>query len=206
MTPKFVISFGLASMFTACKQDISLNKGSECDALVWYLDADGDGYGGGDAIADCEPVDGYVDNNLDCDDSNAAISPAAQDICNSIDDDCDTVIDNGLDSDAWYFDGDGDGFGDDDSVLYSCTPIEGYISNGGDCDDAQSTINPDADEVCDELDNDCDGGIDNGLENDSWYLDFDGDGFGDPDFSVLACDEPDGTLVTIWTVMTVMEH
>ena len=80
--------------------------------LSFGIYADGDGYGG-DAIADCEPVEGYVDNNLDCDDSNAAISPAAQDICNSIDDDCDTVIDNGLDSDAWFFDGDGDGFGDD---------------------------------------------------------------------------------------------
>ena len=63
MTHKFVI----VSVWQAClphARDISFNKGSECDALVWYLDADGDGYGGGDAIADCEPVEGYVDNNL----------------------------------------------------------------------------------------------------------------------------------------------
>ena len=192
MTRRFALSLGLTTLFTACNQDISLTKNNECEALVWYLDADGDGYGGGEAIADCEPVEGYVENNLDCDDTNPAISPAAQDICNSIDDDCDTVIDNGLESDAWYFDGDGDGFGDDDSVMYSCSPVEGYIATGGDCDDAQFAINPAASEICDELDNDCDGAIDNGLDNDSWYVDSDGDGFGDPDLSVLACDEPDG--------------
>lgn len=192
MTPKFVLSLSLVTTFIACQQDVSLTKNTDCDALVWYLDADGDGYGGSDAIADCDPVEGYVDNNLDCDDSNASISPAADDICNSVDDDCDSIVDNGLDGSAWYRDADGDGFGDDNSVMYSCSAIDGYIQDDGDCNDDQSSINPAAEEVCDALDNDCDGTVDNGLNSDTWYLDFDNDGFGDADYSVFSCDQPDG--------------
>ena len=37
---------------------------------------------------------------------------------------------------------------------------EGYVSTAGDCDDADATVYPDAEEICDDLDNNCNGLID----------------------------------------------
>lgn len=41
----------------------------------------------------CEPDSGYVENALDCDDANVAVNPAATEVENGIDDDCDGQID-----------------------------------------------------------------------------------------------------------------
>ena len=40
---------------------------------------------------------------------------------------------------------------------------EGYADNRFDCDDVLPEFNPDAEEICDDLDNDCDGASDEGL-------------------------------------------
>ncbi len=50
----------------------------------------------------------------------------------------------------------------------------------GDCNDNNSAINPNADEICDGIDNDCDGSVDEGNPPQTWYRDFDEDGYGDP--------------------------
>ena len=86
-----------------------------------------------------------------------------------------------------FMDDDGDGFGDPDNDMTACEPAEGYVSVPNDCDDTNADSYPGAPEQCDESDNDCDGVIDNGLQE-WWYLDVDGDGFGDPEVSVkLVC-------------------
>jgi hypothetical protein len=65
---------------------------------TYYLDKDGDGYGNPlkTIVGLTQPL-GYVDNNGDCKDGNAAINPGAADICNGIDDNCNGVKDeNGI--------------------------------------------------------------------------------------------------------------
>ena len=56
-----------------------------------------------------------------------------------------------------YADVDGDGFGDDENLVLQCVSPTGYLLSGGDCNDADPNIHPNADEYCDTLDNDCDG-------------------------------------------------
>ncbi len=52
---------------------------------TYYQDADGDGYGNPSiTIQACNPQSGYVANNTDCNDSNAAVYPGAAEICNGI--------------------------------------------------------------------------------------------------------------------------
>jgi|GEM_PF-3540337 len=184
----------LTSTTLAC-EDVSLHKNAEaCETGVWYLDSDGDGFGGNEAEAEasCDPLEGYVQNNSDCDDNNPSINPAGTEICNGFDDDCDFVIDNGLfDSQAWYLDSDGDGFGNDDSLIYSCDVIDGYIGQGGDCDDGDINIHPNANEICDGIDNNCDKNVDDGLEKE-FFVDSDTDGYGNSEISIFACEAPQG--------------
>ena len=66
---------------------------------------------------------------------------------------------------------------------------DGY-SDDVDCDDSDASVHPDADEICDGIDNNCDDLIDgtDAVDATTMYADNDGDGYGDPETSVLACE------------------
>ncbi len=64
---------------------------------TYYADNDTDTFGDDDnpILAALPPV-GFVTDNTDCDDTNAAINPNALEACNGIDDNCDGQIDEGI--------------------------------------------------------------------------------------------------------------
>jgi hypothetical protein len=166
---------------------------------TFYADADGDGFGDrSDSTEACDQPTGTVSDDTDCDDTESAANPGEAEVCDEIDNDCDGTVDEDDASDAatWYADGDGDGFGDVDDSTASCTQPTGYVSDETDCDDTDSTISPDGEEVCNDADDDCDGTIDEDDATDAltWYADDDSDSFGDIDDSTESCDQPTGTV------------
>jgi hypothetical protein len=73
-----------------------------CVMSTFYRDADGDGYGNeSDSTEACSAPTGYVSDNTDCDDTNAAVNPGATEVCNGIDDDCDGDVDEGCPTTEW---------------------------------------------------------------------------------------------------------
>ena len=103
---------------------------------TYYRDADNDGYGdSGDSQQACSAPAGYVANSTDCDDSNIAINPAAVEVCDGIDNDCDGSVDEGVLT-TWYADADSDGLGDATDSQQACSSPAGYVADSSDlCDD-----------------------------------------------------------------------
>ncbi|MCK6519264.1 putative metal-binding motif-containing protein, partial [Myxococcota bacterium] len=110
-------------------------------------------------------------------------------------DDADDSLDTSTASTS-YADSDGDGYGDPDGDLLSCEAPSGNVANNEDCDDGAAGVSPAGTELCDGLDNNCDGATDEGAAADAatWYDDADGDGFGDPSATSVACDQPSGAV------------
>jgi hypothetical protein len=177
--------------------DALVDEPDAIDALTWYADADADGYGDANAATNaCFAPTGTVGDATDCDDTLDSVHPGAEEHCNGIDDDCNGQIDDGAtDPRDWYADVDGDGYGDAATAVFACTPPSGTVADGTDCLDSDPTIHPDADELCDGVDQDCDGAIDDDpIDGGTWYVDADGDGWGDANNPVRACTQPSGTI------------
>ena len=158
--------------------------------LLFYADADEDGYGNPDtSIEACDAPEGFVEDNTDCDDLKSNVYTGADEICDSIDNDCDGEIDEGL-LEEYFADVDEDGFGDANVLVTACALEPGLSLIDGDCDDTNPVISPSEAELCDGIDNDCDGDIDEGVLL-LFYTDFDGDGYGDDASQELGCTVPE---------------
>ncbi len=121
--------FPLAILASAC----TVTPYDDDDATsILPADLDGDGYRGGQ----------------DCDDTNPAVYPGADPICEVEDADCDGTADTPPD-----LDGDG----------YAPCPAD---DSPPDCDDNDPAVNPGTDEVCDGVDNNCNNDIDEGFDVD----------------------------------------
>ena len=162
-------------------------EAAACDTR-WYFDRDRDGWGDDAAsFVSCLAPIGAVQRGGDCDDSEAAIHPAAAEGCDGRDQDCDGLVDEEApEAVLWYRDGDDDGVGDPAAPTASCSPLAGHSRFGVDCDDADASIYPGAPEdYYDGVDSDCD--------PDNEY-DQDGDGvLADPQ-NRLDCDDRRATV------------
>ncbi len=136
-----------------------------------------------------EDGDGYAPSDGDCDDTRAEVFPGADEHCNGRDDDCDGTVDgrDALDVEVFYLDLDGDGAGG--TPVAACEAPEGAADTLEDCDDLDAGIYPEAEEICDGVDQDCDDEIDEGLlPEGTWWADRDGDGYGDPESPLESCE------------------
>jgi len=168
--------------------DQSCSGGDTC-----YDDGDLDGYGTVSTVlsADLDCSDsGESSLSTDCDDSAIGVYPgAAETVADGIDQSCSG-------GDTCYVDADNDDYGTTSTVASSdldCTD-SGEASVDTDCDDSDDAQYPGADEYCNGEDDDCDGTTDEASAVDvaTWYLDYDGDGYGDDSMTDDACSAPTG--------------
>lgn len=119
---------------------VSLNAARiDCGANAWRHDADGDG---------------FPEELGDCDDYTRTTHPAAGELCDGLDNNCNGLVDEFVNEDP-----DNDGF----------TACE------GDCHHADPSVYPGAPQLCDGINNDCNDSIWPGVPADE--NDIDGDGF-----------------------------
>ena len=180
--------------------DTVVDEDTAVDAQTWYEDSDIDSFGDLESsIKSCTQPEGFILDNTDCDDSDTEQYPGADEVCNGEDDNCDTVVDEdtALDAPSWYQDLDNDTFGNPNSSQRSCTQPTGYILNNTDCDDTDSSQNPNANELCNGEDDNCDTVVDENTAVDAqtWYQDFDSDTFGDVAVSQNSCTQPSGHVL-----------
>lgn len=93
---------------------------------------------------------------------------------------------------AWYRDSDGDFYGAANESKLAYEQPRGFVINNSDCDDANYSVNPGSLEQNDDIDNDCDGLTDEGFKPTVFFIDRDGDGFGDALKSRLGILKPAG--------------
>ena len=180
--------------------DLEVDEGQDADGCTtFYTDADGDSFGD--------------------DDLTACLCVPTLEFSATVGGDCvDAEVSDGSEGwspeyfpgapDAWYdgfdtdcagnddYDKDGDGHAQIGTDGYATTGwtslVEGALDgrlSSDDCDDESAAVHPDADEVCDDLDNDCNGAIDDGVTDvPTVFHDGDGDGFGDPETGEESCE------------------
>ena len=92
---------------------------------------------------------------------------------------------------TWYADSDGDSYGDPSNSINMFQP-SGYVTNTDDCNDSEPLAWTGATDSCDGIDNNCSGDELDATDILTWYVDADGDTYGDQSNSIQACEQPGG--------------
>jgi hypothetical protein len=157
------------------------------------IDNDGDKYVECDFGSVIWQGDPSVVGDGDCDGTNPEIYPGQIEQCTGYDDNCNNTVDEGFETDDYYLDYDRDSYGDDNYPLTTCFRI-GVSDNNGDCNDNDATAFPGAPEYCDNVDHNCNSIArdDDAVDATEWFVDSDGDTYGDIDTPKWSCDQPTG--------------
>ena len=185
-----------------CDDKVDADDPSLTDGQLYYEDNDGDGYGSNSDIMACIQPPNTSLNSDDCKDTDPAIHPAADEICDNQDNNCNGLNDANdpflIDGQIYFKDIDGDGYGSTISVI-ACSPPPNSSLNDDDCKDNDPEIHPGADEICDNVDNNCNALYDSDdpliLDAQLFYLDADNDDFGSSTDSLLTCSPPSGYVL-----------
>ncbi|MCH2111181.1 MAG: putative metal-binding motif-containing protein, partial [Polyangiaceae bacterium] len=156
------------------------NRDEDCDpSTIGSKDDDSDGYIS--SLCCNTQNDGDLLCGEDCDDNRTNVNPTATEACDFLDNNCDGETDEGVAIEL-FADADHDGRGDENQdPVRTCPGAVGYAEVGGDCDDSDPEVFRGQFEICDEKDNNCNDLVDEVRESAPWFLDADGDGYGDPE-------------------------
>lgn len=154
---------------------------NEYPGQTWYKDGDNDGYSDGTTdTTSCERPAGFktalelIDASVvDCDDSDDTSYPGADELCDGIDNDCDGSTDEDA-GPTFYFDFDGDEYGDPSISQQACVASQGYVLDNTDCNDNDLSEHP----------------------GQTWYKDEDNDGYSDGTTDTASCTRPTGGYKT----------
>ena len=97
--------------------------------------------------------------------------------------------------DQYFADIDGDGFGNLFSDSLACDLPLGYVPDSTDCDDANTEVFPSAEDICNAIDDNCNGIIDEDAIEFEWFLDNDGDSFGNMEIDTSSCFSLEGYVL-----------
>ena len=137
--------------------DIGLSAVFELSSTVrtWYRDEDGDHYGTvSRSKISAQHPQGYVALGNDCNDLDQEIHPWTKELHDGQDNNCNGLTDEGYVDIAFYFDSDGDGFGDPDFLTMSKNKPANHSANNLDCNDLSADDYPEAPERPDNRDYD----------------------------------------------------
>lgn len=170
---------------TTAYLEVCDGKDNDCDGMTdedvnpnlmqtYYEDKDKDSFGNPNKSKKaCSKPVGHVVTGTDCDDNDNMTWPGTFEQCDGKDNNCNGVIDDGVQLITYYVDEDNDGYGSNKNPTFpsttQCSNIPGipsyYVPNKDDCNNKDASINPGALEVCgDSIDNNCDSETDEGCE------------------------------------------
>ena len=165
-----------ATVYPGAPEATADGEDQNCDGVdACYLDADRDSYGSATVVEgddlDCGDASSAVaSRSFDCDDSDAATYPSATEI-----------VGDGIDADC-----------DGHEVCYVDADDDGVAAYGGATTDSEDADCADAGEAGAEIaTTDCDD-ADPGVGEEFWYIDADGDAYGDDATRRAMCDPGSG--------------
>ncbi|MEC7984969.1 MAG: putative metal-binding motif-containing protein [Myxococcota bacterium] len=150
-------------------EEVENGYDDDCNGLIDEGDDDGDGYN---------------EEQLDCNDNDPTVNPGAVEVANGIDDNCNGLIDENTEN----YDDDGDGYCESGNCVNTTNSAQ-------DCNDADILVSPSETEICgDGIDNNCNNDQNelNAVNCTEYYRDYDGDNYGDPNYSTECWCSPVG--------------